>query len=106
MQDRQHLAKLLNASMSAMFATFREAELPQDILDGIIANNKQSLSDSILFLKQNDISDKERALKANIISWAINTIAIAAELGMVLEKNEDAVAQLPSYKREAPRGFG
>lgn len=106
MQNKQHLAKLLNASMRAMFATFREAELPQDILDGIIANNKQSLSDSVLFLKQSDISDRERALKANIISWAINTIAIAGELGMVLEKNEDAIAELPRYKKSPPKGFG
>lgn len=105
MEDRQHLAKLLNSAMSAMFATFREAELPQDILDGIIANNKQSLSDSILFLRQSDISDRERAMKANIISWAINTIAIAGELGMVLEKNEDAVAQLLKLKKP-PKGFG
>lgn len=105
--DRQHLAKLLNGSTSAMFATFREADIPSEIIDGIIANDPKALDRAISYLRSADISDKQRALIANIVSWAINTIGLTVELGMTLEKNEvDPTGHLPRFRKEPPKSFG
>ena len=104
--DRKHLAKLLNSLNSAMFATFREAEIPEAVLDGIMKNDPKALEGSVAYLRAAEIPDKERALKANIISWAVNTIAITGELGMINVKNETEGGQLPNIKKEKPKGFG
>lgn len=100
--DRKHVSKLLNNQISAMFATWKEAKIPDKAIDAIVAHDKEGLNNAIAYLRESDLPDNERALRANIISWTISTIALAAELGLVLEKNEQEQGQLPSFKKDEP----
>lgn len=99
--DRKHISKLLNSQVSAMFASWREANIPMQALDSIIANDKEGFAHAVSYLKQSDMTDSERALRANLMSWAISTIGLAAELGMVLEKNETEQGELPKFNKDA-----
>jgi hypothetical protein len=101
--DRDYLAKLLNSLNSAMFATIKEADIPQEVLDGIMRNDPNALEGAVAYLKAIEIPDKERTLRANIIVWGINTIALTGELGMVNVKNETDVGQLPPISKESPK---
>ncbi len=83
-----------------MFAVWHEAKLPDAARDAIIRGDKQGLESSISYLRTLDIPDNERALRANIVSWTISTIGLAAELGMVLERNDTDTGQLPNFKKD------
>lgn len=100
--DRKRISKLLNSQISTMFASWREAGIPDKAIDAIIAQDKAGLDNATAYLRESGIPDNERALRANIISWTISTIALAAELGMVLEPNEtEQQAELPKFKQDA-----
>jgi hypothetical protein len=87
MQDTAYLFKLLNSACTSMFAMFRELELPEEIIDQIINNNPKGLENAVGYLKQAQISNSEKTIRATAISWAINTIAICGQCGMKLEKD-------------------
>lgn len=98
--DRERIAKLINGQMSAMFATWREAAIPEQALDAIVQHDKIALEMMLGYLREADMSDSERTLRANIISWTVNTIGLALELGMILEKNDTDRGQLPAFKKD------
>lgn len=98
--DRKRISKLLNSQMSSMFASWREAKIPDAAIDAIVAQDKTGLDNAIAYLRESDYPDNERALRANLISWAISTIALAAELGMVLEANTLEQGELPKFKKD------
>lgn len=87
--DRVYLGKLLNSATIAMFAVFDNLRMPREIIDKIVANDPKGLEECIAFLKSSDLSDRERELRARIISWAISTIAICGQCGMVLQKYDE-----------------
>lgn len=97
--DKEIVAKLINGQMSAMFATWREAAIPEQALDAIVQHDKVALETLLQYLREADMSNGERALRANIVSWTINTIGLALELGMQLEKNETDEGKLPAFKK-------
>jgi hypothetical protein len=87
MQDTAYLFRLLNSACASMFSMFQELKLPEEILDGIINNDSKTVENAIAYLKEDQVSDTERIIKATAIRWAINTIAICGQCGMKLEKD-------------------
>jgi uncharacterized protein YdcH (DUF465 family) len=86
-QDTAYLFNLLNSACNAMFVMFKELELPEEIIDTIIANNPKALDNAVDYLKQNQVDYKDKIVKATAIRWAITTIAICGQCGMKLEKD-------------------
>jgi len=103
-QNQTYVGKTLNSMTSSMFQAFVDADIPKDVLDGILEHNKQPMVDYVSYLKNSDLPDKERSLRINLISWAISTVETARLLGMELVKNENMEAQLPKIQK--PKGFG
>ena len=94
--DTVYLGKLLNSATTAMFAVFSALELPQEIIDQIISNDPKGLEECVGYLKAADLPPREKEIRTRVISWAISTIAICGQCGMVLQKHEET--QTPDRK--------
>lgn len=103
-QDRQYVGKTLNAMTSAMFQAFISANIPRDVLDGIVAGDKRPMEGYAAHLMSSDMPHEERTLRVNLIAWAINTVQVAKLLGMELIKDENLQGDAP--KLQKPKGFG
>lgn len=86
--SEEHLGKMINSMAIAMFAVWRELKMPDEIFDAIIKGDSKALDESISYLKALDIPDKERALKANVLNWVINTVGLGYQLGAIFQKDE------------------
>ena len=86
-QDTAYLFRLLNSACTAMFAMFKELNLPEEIIAQIINNNPKGLENAVAYLKQSEMPTNQKTIRATSISWAIATIAICGQCGMKLEKD-------------------
>jgi hypothetical protein len=89
MQDLIYLKRLLQSATTSMFAVFRELELPDEIIDKICRAEKNGVEEVVTYLKELNIPSKDKIIRSYVISWAVTTIAICGQCGMVLEKKEN-----------------
>lgn len=77
-----------------MFAVLKDLKIPQEIQDKLIqavmyGTSKKFAAEFVEWIKsQEHLTDAEKTLQANVITWAIGTIAIGLAFGVGLEKNK------------------
>jgi hypothetical protein len=86
--DEIHLQKMMNSMATAMFSVWRELGMPDEIFDCIVKGDSKALQEAIAYLKADNVSDKERALKANVLNWTINTVGIGYQLGAIFQRDD------------------
>lgn len=86
--DEIHLHRSMNSMASAMFSVWRELRMPDEIFDCIVKGNSKALEEAIAYLKADNVSDKERALKANVLNWTINTVGLGYQLGAIFQRDD------------------
>jgi hypothetical protein len=83
-----YLQKMMNSMATAMFSVWRELGIPDEIFDSIIKGDSKALQEAIAYLKADNVSDKERALKGNVINWTINTVGLGYQLGAIFQRDD------------------
>lgn len=86
--DESHLRKSMNSMATAMFSVWRELGMPDKIFDCIVKGDTKALAEGIAYLKADNVSDKERALKANVLNWTINTVGLGYQLGAIFQRDD------------------
>lgn len=83
-----YLQKMMNSMATAMFSVWRELGMPDEIFDSIIKGDSKALKEAIAYLKADNVSDKERAIKANVLNWTINTVGLGYQLGAIFQRDD------------------
>jgi hypothetical protein len=86
--DEIHLHRSMNSMATAMFSVWRELRMPDKIFDCIVKGDSKALEEAIAYLKADNVSDKERALKANVLNWTINTVGLGYQLGAIFQRDD------------------
>jgi hypothetical protein len=86
--DEIHLHRSMNSMATAMFSVWRELKMPDEIFDYIVKGDSKALQEAIAYLKADNVPDKERALKANVLNWTINTVGLGYQLGAIFQRDD------------------